>query len=85
MNQQEQMAFFYELFDARLPRLGPGDDFSTKKALNILHAVKPQHNDNLSATPLKILDIGCGNGAQTLQLARYLDGTILAVDNHQPF
>jgi len=39
MNQQEQMAFFYELFDAKLPRLGPGDDFSTKKALDMLLAV----------------------------------------------
>ncbi len=85
MNQQEQMVFFYELFDAKLPRLGPGDDFSTKKALNMLLSEKPQHEDNLSATPLKILDIGCGNGAQTLQLAKHLDGTIVAVDNHQPF
>ena len=38
--------------------------------------------------PLKdrsVLDIGCGNGAQTLQLAKRLNGDILAVDNHPPF
>jgi len=36
MNQQEQMEFFYEIFDASLPRLGPGNDASTKKALELL-------------------------------------------------
>ncbi|MEJ2041192.1 MAG: class I SAM-dependent methyltransferase [Desulfosarcinaceae bacterium] len=33
----------------------------------------------------KVLDIGCGTGAQTIQLARQIDGTILAVDNHQSY
>lgn len=37
------------------------------------------------ATPLKVLDIGCGNGAQTLRLAAELDATIIAIDNHEPF
>jgi len=35
--------------------------------------------------PTRILDIGCGNGAQTIFLAQHTDGSILAVDNHQPF
>jgi SAM-dependent methyltransferase len=34
---------------------------------------------------MRVLDIGCGTGAQTLRLARHLDGTIVAVDNHQPY
>jgi ubiquinone/menaquinone biosynthesis C-methylase UbiE len=32
-----------------------------------------------------ILDIGCGSGAQTMELARLTSGKITALDNHQPF
>ena len=32
-----------------------------------------------------ILDIGCGTGASTLLLAEITDGTILALDIHQPY
>jgi SAM-dependent methyltransferase len=85
MDHNEQMEFFYELFDATLPRLGPGDDFSTKKALDELLSARSQRMDAPGSGKLRILDIGCGNGAQTIQLAKYIDGTILAVDNHQPF
>jgi len=85
MNQPEQMEFFFEIFDASLPRLGPGDDASTRKALNTLLSSKPQRKDAPGFSKLRILDIGCGNGAQTLQLAKHLDGTIVAVDFHQPF
>jgi cyclopropane fatty-acyl-phospholipid synthase-like methyltransferase len=81
MDEQEQMQFFYEIFDASLPRLGPGDDASTRKALDMLLTTRPQRKD----AKLRILDIGCGNGAQTIQLAKYADGTITAVDNHKPF
>lgn len=81
MNTQEQMEFFHEIFDASLPRLGPGDDASTRRALDKLLSTKPQQKDDR----LRILDIGCGNGAQTLCLARNVEGDILAVDNHQPF
>lgn len=81
MNDNEQMEFLYELFDCSLPRLGPGDDCSTQQALNMLLSAKPQ----CMAGKLRVLDIGCGNGAQTIQLAKHIDGTILAVDNHQPF
>lgn len=34
---------------------------------------------------LRVLDVGCGTGAQTLQLARHVDGRITAIDNHQPY
>jgi ubiquinone/menaquinone biosynthesis C-methylase UbiE len=59
-----------------LPREGPGDSASTRKALSLLKT--------LPSNPL-ILDIGCGPGMQTLDLARSTSGKIVAVDNHQPF
>ena len=85
MNPNEQMEVFYEIFDASLPRLGPGDDHSTMQALNVLLSIRPELRDESSLVRLRVLDIGCGNGAQTIQLAKHIDGTILAVDNHQPF
>lgn len=85
MNEQEQMEFIFEVFDASLPRLGPGDDASTEKALNALLSAMPRGDASLASERLRILDLGCGNGAQTIQLAKHTDGTILAVDFHQPY
>ena len=68
-------SYFYELFEG-LPRQGPGDSQSTKKALAM---IQPLPND------VRILDIGCGSGTQTIELARNTSGTITALDNHQPF
>jgi serine/threonine-protein kinase HipA len=59
-----------------LPREGPGTDASTLEALRRLPP--------LPAAP-RVLDLGCGPGAQTLVLARALGTRILAVDGHQPF
>ncbi|KPJ91566.1 MAG: hypothetical protein AMJ53_11420 [Gammaproteobacteria bacterium SG8_11] len=69
------MTYLFELFDA-LPRGGPGDNESTRRA----YAAIPQ--------PIKsphILDIGCGQGIQTIELAKISKGKIIAVDNHQAF
>jgi SAM-dependent methyltransferase len=67
--------FFYELFEG-LPRQGPGCPGATEKAWSYL----PPFPDGA-----QVLDIGCGSGAQTRDLARLSTGTITAVDNHQPF
>ncbi len=66
---------FFEIFEL-LPRQGPGDDASTKKAFQKL--------TELPKSP-EILDIGCGVGKQTLDLAKLTSGKITALDNHYPF
>ena len=71
----EGMQYFYELFEA-LPRGGPGDEESTRRAYNTI--------PNPPEQPL-ILDIGCGPGIQTIELAKLSKGKIIALDNHQAF
>jgi ubiquinone/menaquinone biosynthesis C-methylase UbiE len=71
----EGMEYFYELFEA-LPRGGPGDNKSTRRAFNTIPKLPEQ--------PF-ILDIGCGPGVQTIELAKLSKGTIIALDNHQAF
>ena len=71
----EGIEYFYELFEA-LPRGGPGDKESTRRAFNTI--------PNSPEQPL-ILDIGCGPGVQTIELAKLSKGRIIALDNHQAF
>lgn len=85
MDPREQTEFFYEMFDASLPRLGVGNEACTKKALSTILAAMSQGKGGPVLHPTRILDIGCGNGAQTICLAQHFDGSILATDNHQPF
>ncbi len=71
----EGMEYFYELFES-LPRCGPGDNESTRRAFSMI--------PKMSKQPL-ILDIGCGSGVQTIELAKISNGKIIALDNHQAF
>jgi ubiquinone/menaquinone biosynthesis C-methylase UbiE len=58
-------------------RQGPGSEEDTLTALNFL---------NLPAErQLKIADIGCGSGGQTLTLAKSINGQIIAVDLFSEF
>jgi len=71
----EGIEYIYELCEA-LPRSGPGDNEFTRRAFNSIP--QPQKH------PF-ILDLGCGQGMQTIELAKISDGKIIALDNHQGF
>lgn len=66
---------FMELHEG-LPRQAPGRDEDTLRALRMLAPWRPNP---------RVLDLGCGPGAQTLVLARETGGQVTAVDLHQPF
>jgi ubiquinone/menaquinone biosynthesis C-methylase UbiE len=66
---------FWEVHSG-LPREGPGDNESTRKAYMMLEGL-PEHP--------RILDIGCGPGMQTIDLAKLSSGRVDALDNHEPF
>ena len=53
---------FYEIFD-NLPRGGSGDNESTRKAFSLLKNLPESTN---------ILDVGCGPGMQTIELAKLI-------------
>jgi SAM-dependent methyltransferase len=66
---------FFELFEG-LPRQGPGETASTLRALGL--------SPPLTADA-RVVDLGCGTGAQTLVLAQHTPAHILALDTHAPF
>jgi SAM-dependent methyltransferase len=66
---------FFEIFEG-LPRQGPGNRASLLRALALCR--------DLPDSPT-IIDLGCGVGGQTLQLAEVLpSASIVAVDSHAP-
>ena len=75
MPEDRMNMLFFELFSG-LPRQGPGDRASTLKALSLIPGV---------GSHTRILDLGCGTGAQTIALAESSSAHLVAVDNHPPF
>jgi ubiquinone/menaquinone biosynthesis C-methylase UbiE len=65
----------YELF-SNVPRQGPGSNECTRKAYHLISNLPPQPH---------ILDVGCGAGMPTLELARISNGKVTAVDTYRPF
>jgi hypothetical protein len=58
MDMQEQMNFIHEIFSAQLPRLGAGDDASTKKALAMTLEAGSCAGNAYRSRKLRVLDIG---------------------------
>jgi SAM-dependent methyltransferase len=66
----DKMDYFMELYGS-LPRAGPGDNDSTRKAYSMIEDIPPEP---------KILDVGCGPGVQTIEIARLSGGVVVALD-----
>jgi SAM-dependent methyltransferase len=75
MSNASEHSYFWEIHN-ELPREGPGDNDSTRKAFSVLA--------NLTKKPF-VLDVACGPGMQTMELARLCNGDIVALDSHQEF
>lgn len=58
-----------------LPREGSGRDEYTQKAFEMIPPIKHP----------RILDIGCGPGIPTIQLAKLTDSEVIGMDIHQPY
>ena len=72
--EKRAQGIFFEIHQG-LPREGPGRNDYTRKAFNMLPSLdRPQ-----------ILDIGCGPGGPTMELARVSGGVVIGMDNHQPY
>jgi ubiquinone/menaquinone biosynthesis C-methylase UbiE len=67
--------YFLEVFES-VPRQGPGSNEETRKAYSFL--------TDLPKNPT-ILDIGCGKGIQSIELAKISNGHVVAMDMHKPF
>ena len=69
------MEIFFKIYEG-LDREGPGSFAMTKRALDACAGLP----DNPA-----VLELGCGSGGATLDLARAMGGTVLASDVYQPF
>ncbi len=75
-NDPRMREVFFDVHSG-LPREGPGNRASTARALAMAGVLPPQ---------AKVLDIACGPGMQTMDLADLLpEAKITAIDSHAPF
>jgi len=81
MFDEKIMKVFYDIYGAPLPRLAPGDEQSTRHALEILYG----EDFDPPGPDFRVLDLGCGNGTPTLRLVAELGCRVTATDNHQPY
>lgn len=72
--EKRSQDIFFEIHRG-LPREGPGRNDYTRKAFEMLPGLDRP----------RILDIGCGPGGPTIELARISDGFVIGLDNHQPY
>ena len=63
---------FFEVYEL-LPRQGPGNRACALRALELCSELPPSP---------AVLDLGCGAGGQTLHLAEFTAGSIIAIDSH---
>lgn len=66
---------FFELH-AGLPRQGPGGNAHTRRAFEMVGELPPDP---------RIVDVGCGPGMQTCEIARLSGAKVHAVDTYAPF
>ncbi|OHD54734.1 MAG: hypothetical protein A2Y33_01805 [Spirochaetes bacterium GWF1_51_8] len=71
----DRRELFFEVHTGET-REGPGSPESTRKAFSYISGIDKNS---------KVIDIGCGPGWQTLELARLCGGEITAIDLHEPF
>ncbi|MFH1436436.1 MAG: class I SAM-dependent methyltransferase [Pseudomonadota bacterium] len=69
------MDFFEDIY-TDIPKFSPGTIEATRKAYQMLA--------ELPARP-RILDVACGTGMQTIELAKISKGKIVALDIYQPY
>ncbi len=70
----DTLEVFFEIHTG-LEREAPGGDCYTRQAFQMLPEMDRP----------RILDIGCGPGASTMELARLTDGCVTGLDLHPPF
>ena len=75
MTEDRMTRLFFEMFTG-LPRQGPGDAESTRRALSLVPGV---------GTGTRVLDVGCGTGSQTLTIVQHSPASVVAIDLHPPF
>jgi ubiquinone/menaquinone biosynthesis C-methylase UbiE len=67
--------YFFEVYDS-IPRLVPGTNEFTRKAYSLL-----KNFPDIS----QLIDIGCGKGIQTIELASISNAQTTSVNNHRYF